>query len=395
MKKELPLEFIERTRALLGDEYPAFEAALAAEPPVSIRLNPRKKTPDWLAPLLEANASDQTSVYLPSRPVFTLDPLFHAGCYYVQEASSMFLEYYIKKYISNPVSALDLCAAPGGKANHLASLLPEGSLLTANETIRSRVGVLMENLIKWGYSNVLITNNDPTKFGGNSDSYDLILCDLPCSGEGMFRKDPKAISEWSVDNVKLCAERQRRIVADVFPALKAGGLLIYSTCTYNREENEENLEWICGKLGADILETPHRFYPHRNKGEGFFIAGLRKHGSSTDEMYGNQKSKTNSGNNLNVVFDGRKVSFDAAKDQAPQHAASMSIELPENAFPRWDLDLETALNYLRREALRDIPTNIPKGYVIVTYQHQPLGFVKNIGARANNLYPQEWRIRMR
>ncbi|MDR1763150.1 MAG: rRNA cytosine-C5-methyltransferase [Dysgonamonadaceae bacterium] len=390
----LPQAFIERTRPLLGDDFPAFEAALEQESPVSIRLNPRKFAPSEILgsqfpiPDLEPVLWASDAFYLPSRPVFTLDPLFHAGCYYVQEASSMFLEHFVNQYITEPVTALDLCAAPGGKASQLSSLLPEGSLLVANEVIRSRAPILAENLIKWGNPNTVVTNCDPAQIGKNRDLFDMIVCDLPCSGEGLFRKDPKAVNEWSVDNVKLCAERQFRIVADIFPALKAGGILIYSTCTYNREENEENVARICGELGAEMLENPRRFWPHKTKGEGFFIAGIRKNGEENSAVRPNFK-------NLKVIFDGREILKNQGKEIQPNHALAMSVELPENAFPRWDLDLPTALNYLRREALRDIPQSLPKGYIIVTYKNRPLGFVKNIGSRANNLYPQEWKIRMR
>jgi NOL1/NOP2/fmu family ribosome biogenesis protein len=358
----------------------------------------------------------------------------------------MFLEYFIQKYTREPVKVLDLCAAPGGKSTQLSSILPEGSLLVANEVIRSRAHILSENLIKWGNPNTFITNNDPSDIGRLTGFFDVIVTDVPCSGEGMFRKDSAAISEWSVNHVRLCAERQRRIVADIWPALKPGGILIYSTCTYNREENEENIDWICRELGAEKLEEPHRFMPHKTKGEGFFMAGVRcldsaRHDVGQREKLGNRNDKRRDSRNdstlslppelktwlsssddftflsennaffaipsehykdyqvlkntLKMVSAGIALGEMKGKDLIPAHALTMSNALSENAFPDWELDKETALNYLRKEALQNIPQNLPKGYILVKYQNHPLGFIKNIGTRANNLYPQEWRIRMK
>jgi 16S rRNA C967 or C1407 C5-methylase (RsmB/RsmF family)/NOL1/NOP2/fmu family ribosome biogenesis protein len=430
---KLPAAFISRTRALLGSEWEAFEQALMEESPTSIRLNPVKSATDLLNSFLETQAVPWASnaYYLPVRPSFTFDPLFHAGCYYVQEASSMFLEQIIRKQVSKPVKVLDLCAAPGGKSTQLVSVLPEGSLLVANEIIRSRAYVLAENLVKWGNPNVLITNNDPSTIGQCNAFFDVIVADVPCSGEGMFRKDAGAIDEWSIHTVQLCAERQKRIIADVWPALKSGGLLVYSTCTYNREENEDAIAWICRELGAEIAEEPHRFMPHRTKGEGFFIAAVRKNGKN-ETMSGNRKtvkpikippelknwllhwddfsvfSEKNSftavpsnhsedynflKNRLKIISAGVPSGEIKGKDFIPAHALSMSCSFASSAFPKWELNKENALKYLRKEALQEIAPDLPKGYILITYLNFPLGFIKNIGNRGNNLYPQEWRIR--
>ena len=401
---KLPEAFIIRTKALLGSEWDSFEQSLNQERPVSVRLNPRKAGKEALSDLDVESPVPWASnaYYLSTRPVFTLDPLFHAGCYYVQEASSMFLEHFIKNYISEPVKALDLCAAPGGKATHLSATLPEGSLLVANEVIRSRADILAENLIKWGNPNTVVTNNYPKDIGKLKAYFDLIVCDLPCSGEGMFRKDPAAVSEWSVNNVKRCAERQRQIISDIFPALKPGGILIYSTCTYNREENEDNIDWICKEFEAELLEEPHRFMPHKMRGEGFFIAGMRSlppdplKGENAPRLCSPFRGLGGKGVVEEILdcftpfaMTGNRIK----KDLIPNHALAMSTALPEESFPRWDLDRETALKYLRKEALYNIPPAVPRGFVLVTYRNQPLGFIKNIGNRANNLYPQEWRIR--
>ncbi|MDR1632778.1 MAG: RsmB/NOP family class I SAM-dependent RNA methyltransferase [Dysgonamonadaceae bacterium] len=435
---QLPEAFISQTKTLLGKEWDAFEQSLHQERPTSVRLNPQKTDNDFLRQTVFEVESPvawaSNAYYLRSRPVFTLDPLFHAGCYYVQEASSMFLEHFIKSYVRKPVIALDLCAAPGGKSTHLSAILPEGSLLVANEAIRSRANILSENLIKWGNPQTVVTNNYPANIGRLEAFFDVIVCDLPCSGEGMFRKDPGAITEWSVRNVKLCAERQRQIISDIFPALKPGGILIYSTCTYNREENEDNIDRICREFEAELLEEPRRFMPHKTKGEGFFIAALRKGNemecsSVIADLTHNPKTIGNhpffqwlskpgdyaffSENNtffafpvnhykaylflkksLRIVSTGVILGKIKGKDLIPNHALAMSTALSEKAFPRWDLDRETALKYLRKEALQNIPAEIPPGFVIVAYHNQPLGFIKNIGTRANNLYPQEWRIRI-
>jgi 16S rRNA C967 or C1407 C5-methylase (RsmB/RsmF family)/NOL1/NOP2/fmu family ribosome biogenesis protein len=436
----LPEEFILRTQALLGSEWPAFAQALEEESPVSIRINTSKtavRPVPYLVDTLEPVPWASHAYYLTARPSFTLDPLFHAGCYYVQEASSMFLEQILNRQVSRPVKVLDLCAAPGGKSTQLASVLPEGSLLVANEVIRSRAFILAENLIKWGNPNRLITQNDPAAFGALTGFFDVMVADLPCSGEGMFRKDRAAVNEWSVAAVRLCAERQRRIVADVWPALKPGGLLVYSTCTYNNEENNDNVSWICRELGAEMAELPVQFFPHTSKGEGFFVAAVRKDGVPGTRVHGTRCTVQGKGGRvhgerdtrewlscpddfvifqegnrltavpeihwadytylkkyLKIVSAGVTLGEVKGKDRIPAHDLAMSNVLAADAFPGWEPDKATVLKYLRKEALQTLPGDLPQGYVLVMYEGRPLGFVKNIGNRANNLYPQSWRIRM-
>ena len=456
----LPAAFIERTRQLLGEtKYQQFSEALQQEVPVSIRPNqekcdfPVKGTPvPWAA---------QLGYYLADRPTFTFDPLFHAGAYYVQEASSMFVARALQEYVHEAAVMLDLCAAPGGKSTLARSVLPEGSLLVANEVMRNRSQVLAENLIKWGHPEVVVTNNDPADFTPLHHFFDVILTDVPCSGEGMFRKDEVAVEEWSLDNVDTCWRRQRRILNDIWPTLKPGGLLIYSTCTFNVEENEENVAWIAKELGADILSVPvetawgltgnlegkdfpaYRFLPGFTKGEGFFMAVLRKHEAPVETITlrpeKKKKGKEAKGKgaapvvavpkeakqwvqhpenyqwevrnqtvvaipshhanefsilrqSLKVLHEGITVGELKGKDLIPQHSLAMSTERIKEAFPQAPLSYEQAIAYLRKEGLI-LDGDVPRGYVLVTYQQQPLGFVKNIGNRANNLYPQEWRIR--
>ena len=454
----LPQSFVERTRQLLGDEqYPLFEQALGTEVPVSIRPNRMKcNLPVAGEPVPWA----PSGIYLEKRPTFAFDPLFHAGCYYVQEASSMFVERVLREYVQEPVVMLDLCAAPGGKSTLCRSALPEGSLLVANEVMRNRSQILAENLMKWGHPEVVVTNNDPADFTDLTHLFDVILTDVPCSGEGMFRKDQVAVDEWSLENVDICWQRQRRILSDIWPALKPGGLLIYSTCTFNREEDEDNVAWIARELGADMLEVPveeawgitgnligdsfpvYRFLPHKVKGEGFFLAVLRKHAGEVETVEPRAEKKKKGGKDVKgkapqlsvpkeakdwlqipgdyqltingtnvqafpkshetvytllqqyvkVIHAGITLGEMKGKDLIPHHSLAMSTALANDAFPKAEVTYEQAIAYLRKESLV-LDAGVPRGYVLLTYQNIPLGFMKNIGNRANNLYPQEWRIR--
>ena len=301
METTLPTAFTDSLRTLLGDgEARALCDALQGEPPASIRMN-RLKTA--LVPQGEPVPWCPEGTYLPHRPTFTFDPMLHAGGYYVQEASSMFVAYALRSHMPQyPLMVLDLCAAPGGKSTLLRSILPDGSLLVANEVVRSRVQVLAENLAKWGHPGVVVTNNDPADFAPLAGMFDVILADVPCSGEGMFRRDPASVGEWSPAAVDACVERQRRIVDAIWPCLKPGGLFIYSTCTYNPHEDEEQVRRMRDELGAEVLPVAsvpaewgitgnllpgedfpvYRFLPHRTRGEGFFLALMRKETDAED-----------------------------------------------------------------------------------------------------------------
>ncbi|NDV78790.1 rRNA cytosine-C5-methyltransferase [Dysgonomonas sp. 511] len=446
---DLPITFIQRTRPLLGEEWEDFKKSLEEPSPVSIRLNSKKI--DVNTCIEEGVAWCSKGFYLPKRPQFTFDPLLHAGCYYVQEASSMFISQILKQYIGNEaVKVLDLCAAPGGKSTLIADAISNESLLVSNEVIRSRANILSENLAKWGFPNVVVTNNDPADFAKLEGFFDVVLVDAPCSGEGMFRKDAGAINEWSEANVKLCKERQQRILRDVWPSLKAGGLIIYSTCTYNLDENEQNVQWISEELDAEALPVDiepdwgvnpslmngipaYRFFPHKIKGEGFFCAVLRKTGEDNpktrkfkpakekpskttlsaeardyikdkeNHIYYQNKDSWYAFNKslypdvqylksaLHIISEGVCLGEYKGKDFIPNQSLAMSQLLDKGAFPICELSWEQAISYLRKEAL--MLDNQPKGYILLTYKDMPLGFVKNIGNRANNLYPQEWRIR--
>ena len=448
----LPVDFQNMMTRYLGkEEYDQLVEALSLPAPTSIRINPKK---NFQLSTLNSQLSTvnwcPSGFYLSERPSFTFDPLFHAGCYYVQEASSMFLSHVLREYVKEPVVALDLCAAPGGKSTLALSELPEGSLLIANEVVRQRANILAENIMKWGNPNCIVTNNYAEDFQAFSHMFDLIICDAPCSGEGMFRKDPDSINEWSLANVDTCWRRQRDIVSNIWHTLKEGGIFIYSTCTYNPLEDEENVAWMAKSLGAEVLschplkewgltETNTHFYPHRIKGEGFFISVLRKteQGTRSEEQGARSKKRGAKGkgqktkvpaelkcwltesdlftlfeeqeefkafptvhhdfyqlakNNLKVIHAGIELAFLKGKNLQPSQSLALSNNLNREAFPTAEVDELQAIAYLRTEALQ-LPADTPKGYVLITYQGHPLGFVKNIGNRANNLYPAEWRIR--
>lgn len=440
----LPEAFI----ALLQESYSAETvhrlcAALAEAPSVSVRRNPAKISAESLQEHFGENADGAVEwapegLYLKERPSFTLDPLFHTGAYYVQEASSMAIGALLKKVFPTAgqtgLRVLDLCAAPGGKSTHLASIIGPQSLLVSNEVMQQRATVLAENLTLWGLPNVVVTNNDPADFGRLENCFDLTLVDAPCSGEGMFRKDESSVAEWSPDTVRLCAARQRRILADSWPALRPGGMLIYSTCTFNHLEDEDNTDWICRELGGECLAQRH-FLPGTDRGEGFYCALIRKNGEAPRKTLRTTRSKSPSdaqaketeklilpgfalrekvtreglrllkaypealtaeiealSQSLKVLRSGVAVATVKGRDLIPEADLVYSTVFDAGAYPRVELDRETALHYLAHEPL--LFPDRPKGYLTLCFKGLPLGFVKNLGNRSNTLHPLSRRIRM-
>lgn len=470
MLMDLPIEFLHNIETELGEgEARKLVTALTENGSVtSIRLNTGKN----VRPGTDAGPVPwcREGYYLNERPAFTFDPLFHAGLYYVQEASSMFLRQALGQYVTQPVRALDLCAAPGGKSTLALQALPEHSLLVSNEIDRQRSRILAENLIKWGNPYVFVSNNAPKDFAAFHHYFDVMITDVPCSGEGMFRKDPQAVSEWSEQNVRSCVRRQRDILSDCWDCLKPGGLLVYSTCTFNVHEDEENVHWIAEQLGAESLpvsvdedwlitesltafpESVYHFFPHKTRGEGFFLAVLRKNGNACESgtplapdctplvskkkkariSKKDRKKRTSvfslpaemqdwllnpdelscfeDGDSIIAVpriyeedFEllsrhlfplhrGLTIAVRKGKQWAPAHSLAMSTAFNRQAFPHYEVDMDMAWAYLKGEVLV-LPAGYPKGYVLVTYKGHPLGFVKNVGTRSNNLYPQNWKIR--
>ena len=461
----LPQAFCERTRALLGDErWSVMERALGEEPTVSVRKNPWKsfgwQHEDWQIDDEVPWCPD--GLYLKERPMFTFDPLFHIGAYYVQEASSMFVSHVARQLAHQlgevELTVLDMCAAPGGKSTAILSALPNGSMLFANEPIRLRANILAENLSKFGYPNVVVTNNYPKDYEQSGLTFDIVLCDVPCSGEGMFRKDAVAIEEWSEEHVKRCSQLQREIVESAWKVLRPGGFLIYSTCTFNCEENEDNIRWMVEELEAEPWPIEHdyrwgilgsmtegytgpcyRFIPGFTRGEGLFMAVLRKEPFTKEKEEGRKKHKetkktiklskeeqellnwmyvTDNENGwalkmvnnvysairrdwmyetdialerLRVLQAGVPLAKSKGKTLHPDHRWSLSLAQRTGIFPKVSLQYTQAIQYLRGETL--ILNGAPLGYLLVCFQGKTLGFVKNIGNRANNLYPTEWRVK--
>ncbi len=431
---------------LSQEELSSFLHSLEEEPEVSVRYNPFKPIRHLSSEQARVKWSS-AGYYLSTRPPFTFDPHFHAGGYYVQEASSMFLEQALRQ-IPNPSIVLDLCAAPGGKSTLLRSLLPEGSFLVSNEPVRKRAQILAENIIKWGHEACMVTCNYPDALGRMGALFDLIVADVPCSGEGMFRKDEDAVRQWSADTVGLCCARQKRILADVWPALKGGGLLIYSTCTFNNRENDGNVQWIKESLGAEVVtpECPfgqaiktlygYSLAPGFAPGEGQYCAALKKteYAGKREEGRRRESGKKAVRKNGPEQILKSYFSFDAEISErngtliaVPSHIAEdvaavasslrtlssgvkcgclkndklvpdedliLNAFLKEDAFPTIETDRQTALAYLHRDTIVLGP-EVPRGYVALKWKGVRYGVVNNLGNRCNNLHPMSRRILMR
>jgi 16S rRNA C967 or C1407 C5-methylase (RsmB/RsmF family)/NOL1/NOP2/fmu family ribosome biogenesis protein len=446
----LPDSFIKRIALQWGEnEAKRHIDSLGEKPSLSIRFNPKKPQKKEYT---DAVPWCSSGYYLPERPDFIFDPHHHGGTYYVQEASSMFLEKVLRR--ANLPSAplvLDLCASPGGKTTHLLSLMPDNALIHANEAVHSRVAALKENLIRWGYPNLLITKADPVQFEHLPDVYDLVLVDAPCSGEGLFRKTPAAVNEWSEDNLKLCEMRQRRILSSAIKTVRNEGWLIYSTCTYNPGENEEQVAFL-KRNGFDYVpllspgehpgitrvykngeETGYAFLPHQTRGEGFFIALLKKKETSSqsaqtqkggksffekkipipdavhallnhgDEFSGRMKKDTlillpKAWENtiewitgqLPTVYAGIEAAMRKGNEWIPQHPLALSTLL-KTETRQIEVNRAEALQFLKKESLAG--REISKGYYPVQFEGTTLGWVKAIPGRLNNLLPPEFRIR--
>jgi len=444
----IPQKLLEELSSVRGFNEEAFLAAHESAAATSVRLHPLKPTDAFSGCTKIPWCADGRQ--LATRPVFTLDPVYHAGGYYVQEASSMFLDFLVKAILPkrNGLRVLDLCAAPGGKSTLLASLLERDSLLVSNEVIRSRASVLEENAIRWGYTNHWVASNDPRDFSRLPGYFDVIVVDAPCSGSGLFRKDAHALTEWSESNVALCSQRQQRIIADVWDALKDQGFLIYATCSYSPQEDEDILDWLAENfsLRSVAVEVPadwsivaaaskkgmvgYRFFPDKVPGEGFFIAVLQKDEAVKSQgfvKYSSLQDKKAAASSafllreerdfivqpfregyaalnqhheadfhaLNKNLYLRKVGValgsPAGKDWLPAHDIALSVDR-NLQLPMVSLNKEQALRFLKKEEM-----NVPvpeKGWMMVGYEGLPLGWIKSLGNRINNYLPKHWRIRM-
>ncbi|HLT86078.1 MAG TPA: hypothetical protein VKZ57_00730 [Sphingobacterium sp.] len=452
MSNFLPNELVKRLSEQEGFDAEAFNKIhQEGDKITSIRLNSLKQNTVPFENVTPVPWCDK-GYYLTERPVFTLDPLYHAGCYYVQEASSMFIAHILKEIglEDSTTRALDLCAAPGGKSTLLTSYLGNKSLVVSNEVIKSRANILVDNTVRWGMSNIVVTNNDPSAFKRMPGYFDLLLIDAPCSGSGMFRKDQETIDEWSLANVKLCSDRQKRILAESLNALVTDGYLIYSTCSYSKEENEDILDWILTEYAFEpisiafdsdwgIEETKstkhqaagYRFYPHKVRGEGFFVAVLRKR--EQQSTFNRKKSKSEKnviplgtvsewvaqsqdyasfmhGDQIHIFAKdyeedlkwlqqvlyikqaGTNIGRWTGRELLPSHDLACSVHIKAD-LPAQDVTLDIALQFLRKESLDAVDFKAVKsGWCLVRYKGINLGWVKILPNRINNYYPKEIRI---
>ncbi len=444
-------DFLKQLHEIIPDEADSLAYAIAnTSPSVSIRVNKSKGAK------ADAHARRvpwcEDGFYLDERPQFTFDTDFQSGRYYVQDASSMFIGYAIGKLVKEPVRYLDLCAAPGGKTTSAIDALPQGSLVVANEIVPLRARILKENVVKWGSPYTVVTHNRPADFARLTHFFDVIATDVPCSGEGMMRKDDEAVEQWTPQLVEECAARQRNILADIWECLRPGGLLIYSTCTYNLEENERMVRHICQDLGGESIdlgvdaswrihpaleggEHCYRFMPHRTEGEGLFLSVIRKAGNAPRAEVATKPRKSGKAakatpvpaeatrwlqqaeqydysvaddaviaipscyaaetallaSTLKVLHRGVELAALKGKNCVPAQSLALCSSLRCDAFARADVDYATAVAYLRGESV--VLADAPRGYVLLYHGDSPIGFVNNLGNRANNLYPKEWRIR--
>lgn len=438
-----PADFIQHLSNANGFDADAFCAAHRCSAPTSIRINPSKTRTSSKA--LEPVRWNADGFYLSERPDFTLDPFFHAGAYYVQEASSMSIVNFLNEQFTatSNIKILDLCAAPGGKSTLLLSWLNGQGFLLANEVIKARASVLRDTISRWGYANVAVSSNDPLQFKRMPDAFDAVVIDAPCSGSGMFRKDQGAMKHWSMQAVEHCAARQHRIVEDVWPSLKPQGIIIYSTCSYSELENETVSRWISDELGADIIKSKalsniseiieneygYRFYPNRIDGEGFYISCFRKSSENVAVHSGksNVKIKFNPCSNevlnwiepspkwaeitshlgrnlvsevesewlsnllqaLHLIKLGISLGDSAKGKFIPDHDLALFNGL-RNDIPAIDLQFQEALKYLKKESLPN--REELRGLHLIRYEGHGLGWSNAVQGRLNNLLPKSWRI---
>ena len=451
MRQQLPEEFRLCMRRQLGDaEAERLFSALDTEPVTSIRLNPAKPAQVFEG---ERIGWSEYGRYLAMRPQFTLDALLHGGAYYVQEASSQFVGYLLRDLELEGCRVLDMCAAPGGKSTIYSTLVGRRGLVVANDISRSRALALSDNVQRWGMGNVMVTCNQPSHIGAFEEWFDVVAVDAPCSGEGMFRKMDEARTEWTPSSPDMCAERQREILSEAWRALRPGGRLIYSTCTFNDREDEGVVEWLAEEFGDELQPIERvelsdawgivrsdigacqcfHFYPHRTRGEGFFAMVVRKregtqHRASVksrrklfalpaksdiaelerwvdnprdmtfrlvgDVVYGYHRDVVDDvvalSESLSVIYSGVCMGQIFKRKLRPEHPLALYVGFNPEVVPNVELSQEDALDYLRRQ---DIPSaQFEEGINRVMSRGVAIGFVKRIGARCNNMYPKDLRI---
>lgn len=457
-KTDFPDGFVDNIVSLLaGDDRDAFWNAMMRPPEIGVRFNCHKRSsclPEWVESA-ERVRWCPSGLYLDHRPQFVLSPLWHQGCFYVQDPSSMIYESLVAKLVDGshrPLAFLDLCAAPGGKTTAAMNSLPGESLVVANEYVGRRASILKENLIKYGRGELIVCNSDTSHIADCGLEFDIVVVDAPCSGEGMMRKEEEARNQWTPGLVRQCAALQKEILMDAWKVVRPGGYLIYSTCTFNRTENEENLSWLVENTGAEPVQVDFpeewgimrgidteipcwRFMPHVTRGEGLFVAVVHKNPDAESLSHRSAKKDVKrqgamrkiplpewvkspdgwatieAGTHLslfperwksylerlqrvaNVIYCGVEYAACKGRDLVPVHPVAMSSVINMESMNCVEVYENSAIEYLRRNALPPFATDVPKGYVLIMYGGLPLGLVKNLGGRSNNLYPSEWRIR--
>lgn len=450
MSTPLPDRFVEIMRERLGEDAERLFAALDTEPAVSLRLNPMKPAESFEG---ESVGWCKWGRYLAERPQFTLDPLLHGGAYYVQEASSQFVAHLLANHDMEGAKVLDMCAAPGGKTTIYSTLVGRMGLVVANDISHSRAMALADNVQRWGMGNVVVTCNEPSHIGAFTHWFDVVAVDAPCSGEGMFRKMEEARTEWSPSSPDVCAERQREILAEAWRVLRPGGTLIYSTCTFNPTEDEGVVEWLMAEYGDELESVDSvltedgwgierscigafqcfHFYPHKARGEGFFAAIAKKSDGAIkrnspkarrklfskpakadvkelarwvddasehefmmvgEDIYAYNSAVADSivtlSENLSVVYSGVAMGRIFKQRLKPEHPLALYVGLNKGVVPMVEVSLEDAVDYLRRNDIA--AAQFDEGINVVVYRGIPIGFVKRIGARCNNMYPKDLRI---
>lgn len=412
--RALPEAFCQSLGFLGNDADTLVQALRQGLPCVSVRYNPLKT--DGRPPDVEPVPWSKTGAYLPDRPVFAADPAWHQGRYYVQEASSMAMEHAIANIVdtvftdSGPLTVLDACSAPGGKAIAAMAALPPGSWVVCNEPDRHRANILAENLARYGEPNVAVLTTDARNLPKSGRNFDIIIADMPCSGEGMMRKEQRAIEQWSPALVAQCACLQREIAMALWENLRPGGVMVYSTCTFNRQEDDLNVQWICDQTDAQPLDlglgafegvrvAPDnfgvRFLPGLVRGEGFFIAAIQKPGQWKPLKAEPARLETAiRRSRIPIMRFGIPEPTLKGRDKIPPYELVLSRLWTPQMLPALETDRDTAISYLRGNALPTAGTPLPRGLITVNWAGLPLGLAKNIGNRANNLLPDYLRLRL-
>lgn len=465
LSEKLPKEFVNRLYDELGGDYEKYNEEINKPYVRGLRVNTKKISADKckeifekeLGVSLEKISYADDGFILNSEEKFGNTSSHLAGLYYFQEPSSMISVCASEIEIENrPLKVLDLCASPGGKTGQIACRVSDDSLIVSNEIISSRAGVLFSNIERQGFKNVIVTNENPENLLCFEGFFDYVFVDAPCSGEGMFRRVPETINEWSEENVKMCAERQKEILSVAEKLVSAGGKLVYSTCTYSKEEDEDIVEWFLNEFNFELHDVPakiknatisskvnvknaefaRKFMPHTGKGEGQFVAVFK----NKDDFRDNKMHTKKHFRAIDGVGRTKRALFECFEDENMINRIDGRIyEVGETVYlvPKmFDSDLQTAIDTLKFNTIgvkvgsflkgrfepnhsifmafseqfknkieltdaelkkylhgEELMSSIKsKGYGVVTHNGYVVGGVKIVNGRLKNLYPKGLRI---